>query len=200
MKRKNEVKSGRRKKIARSTQAFRCLICWENFNSGNKCRRCKQSICHNCMHGYVVANANKKNLECPHCRQHFFKPNFFVKCKGQKFSTDKSLFIYCGGSTRYFLHAVHDDTDVVGYVSLEHSTGWKPGLSYHIDDLLDLEKFAKPLPELVGELAAANGCVTSRNDTLLGHLSLLGIHFRVLGSCVLIECFEDYFKGCINPF
>lgn len=107
-------------------------------------------------------------LECPHCRlTPWFPQLFYVESPGRPYTGDVSCRITLVNRSFYYLHAIHDNTNIVGYVSIEYRHGFfEKERSYHIDDIEELEKFAKPFDELIYEARKSTKCVIGTEDDL----------------------------------
>ena len=138
-------------------------------------------------------------LICPHCRlAPWFPQLFYVESPGRPYTGDVSCRIKFENRPFYYLHAVHDNTNIVGYVSIEYRTGFfKKERSYHIDDIGDLELFAKPFDELIYEARKTSDCVVSTEDDLehFGDNTFLDGHIQIDTTEL-----EAFLNSKINPF
>ena len=205
------------KDCAKKTK-LNCLICFEHFTDYElemKCRQCKQiPWCRGCMIDYMVHTANeayqaqkKPQIECPHCRMKpWFEPDFYVEAKGRTFTREMTFEFYYGGARPYYLHMIHDDTQVVGYACLEHCEEYEQNThSFHIKNIKKLEVYGHGFGELIKALELSPGsiCTLQGEDDWAHIKSLLDKHsvgYKVCGHFIAIECLEDFIKLKKNIF
>ena len=151
----------------------------------------------------------KPQLECPLCRMKpWFKPDFFIEAKGRAFTAEKTLQIYYGGPREYYLHMIHDDTQVVGYACLEHCEEYNRNThSFHIKDIKNLELYAFGFDELMRELPHSPGSmctfVDGTDEDMQHFKSQLDnneIGYKSCGKYIAIECLEDFIPLKKNIF
>ena len=156
MKRKAHTEKNCAKKQKKS-----CVICYEDTEE-NECRRCKINICNDCFVKHMIMSVEKSityekppELECPHCRlQPWFKPDFVVHAKGKPFTTDKCLQVYAGGRRPFYMHALHDEENIVGYAILNSKEA-----DTNIKDVEKLEPVAMDFKHLIPGLVESPGCI-----------------------------------------
>ena len=211
-----ELQSKKQKK-----ETYDCLIClesglkWPNDETElalHDCRRCGKVICDDCIYDYMrhsIKNAIKYNkpaiLACPHCRlSPWFLPKFYVEAPGREYTEDVRCRIYMPGFRFFYLHAIHDGTNVVGYACLQYLEGFfDKEHSYHIKDLGKLERFAKPFDELIDHSRKAGTAVVSSEDDLeflKDQLTKAEVDFEAQTECVQTKQLEQFINSEINPF
>jgi len=85
-------------------------------------------------------------------------------CQGRKWSGEVSLRIKILGHTAYYLHAIHDGANIVGYCSLEYREGYhEKEHSFHQKDMKSMEKYSKPFQEIMYEIKQLKKTIRQSN-------------------------------------
>ena len=136
-------------------------------------------------------------LKCPCCMlDPWFKPDkFFVPCSSALVHEDY-IEVYFGTKRPYYLHAIHDDGHVVGYVSLQHTADYdRTKHSFHVRDIKALEQFAYPIKTLKLGLEEAPGSVChyygEHEEHFFCTLEDAGVDYKRIGDHFAVECLED---------
>ena len=211
-----ELKSKKQKK-----ETFMCLICLESGLTWPKeetdlalhdCRRCGKVICDDCIYDYMrhtiksaIKYGKKPILECPHCRlTPYFEPKFYIEAPGRTYKEDVRCRIYMLPYRFFYLHAIHDGTNVVGYACLQYLEGFfDKEHSYHVKDLGKLERFAKPFDELIQHARKAKSAVLSTEDDfdfLKDQLTKAEVEFESESESIRTKQLEQFIHSEVNPF
>ena len=206
---------------------FDCLICFEAHRKLNKfnraeqnCRACGIGICTTCLGKHMDASVERAHqynkrpqLTCPHCRLNpWFLPNFAVQYEdGHDLEVDHQgkpklgyIGLYAGPNPTgegecVFLHPIHDDTKIIGHVTIYHCPDFyeAPPSSWHIKDIEAIERFAFDKGVLTSKLTKSPGCIckyfgAGDEEHTLCQLEDADISYVKLKPKVFaVECFED---------
>jgi len=193
---------------------FDCGICLEECTGfKHECEQCHKVLCDSCFDKHMESSItrfikydNVARVECPYCRFGPFYPQpFCARVKGRPYKEDMSIRITLSGRMPAFLHPLHDGTDIVGYCSLEHSKEfYEQELSFHVQDIRKLRKFAKPFCELIFDACRRPGAILATEDDM----AYLKAQFDKIDAAYVSKCdccmfttdLRKFLKTEINPF
>lgn len=126
-----------------------CLLCMEEFDKTEKAVFSCHPLCEDCSEKNRQASLELgiehfkvPEYNCPFCRApNLVEPIFIYE--GGEYTEDRSIEVLVSNveDKTYHIHGIHDGKRFIGQCVLDHSKGWREGLSYHIGEFHKLKPY-----------------------------------------------------------
>ena len=124
---------------------------------------------------------NRKNLDCPFCREPWNMPNYFIEVNGVNPCTHVDILCH---DSAFTLFPIHDDSKVVGMVLLDPEL-LHGGICLHKSRMKELVRFAgdwKWLFQSVENKKCAFATTLEHTDYMIGQFDKAHVPYEILRS------------------